>query len=144
MKGYIVSERSFKMRLKCRYQGDANEVSSLEVEHKVEDEWVPLDLGLATPGFDIFVYAIFTCQHRFFRVVCAERKLMLNSAEGNITIAADKDWYMETLQVHFSGQLSSGQSSADDIEAVVSRMKQCPVSKNIAAIPHAETTVSLA
>ena len=139
-----MSERGFKMRLKCRYQGDANEVSSLEVEHKVEDEWVPLDLGLATPGFDIFVYAIFTCQHRFFRVVCAERKLMLNSAEGNITIAADKDWHMETLQVHFSGQLNSGQSSADDIEAVVSRMKQCPVSKNIAAIPHAETTVSLA
>lgn len=139
-----MSERSFKMRLKCRYQGDANELSSLEVEHKVEDEWVPLDLGLATPGFDIFVYAIFTCQHRFFRVVCAERKLMLNSAEGTITIAADKDWHMETLQVHFSGQLNSGQSSADDIEAIVSRMKQCPVSRNLAAIPHAETTVSLA
>ena len=132
------------MRLKCRYQGDANELSSLEVEHKVEDEWVPLDLGLATPGFDIFVYAIFTCQHRFFRVVCAERKMMLNSAEGTITIAADKDWHMETLQVHFSGQLNSGQSSADDIEAIVSRMKQCPVSRNLAAIPHAETTVSLA
>ena len=144
MKGDIVSERSFNMRLKCHYQGDANEVSSLEVEHKVEDEWVPLDLGLATPGFDIFVYAIFTCQHRFFRVVCAERKLMLNSAEGNITIAADKDWHMETLQVHFSGQLNSGQSSADDIEAIVSRMKQCPVSRNLAAIPHVESTVSLA
>lgn len=144
MKGDIVSERSFNMRLKCHYQGDVNEVSSLEVEHKVKDEWVPLDLGLATPGFDIFVYAIFTCQHRFFRVVCAERKLMLNSAEGNITIAADKDWHMETLQLHFSGQLNSGQSSADDIEAIVSRMKQCPVSRNLAAIPHAEATVSLA
>jgi len=144
MEASIVSERSFNMRLKCHYQGDANEVSSLEVEHKLEDEWVPLDLGLATPGFDIFVYAIFTCQHRFFRVVCAERKLMLSSAEGNITIAADKDWHMETLQVHFSGQLNSGQSSADDIEAIVSRMKQCPVSRNLAAIPHTEATVSLA
>ena len=139
-----MSERSFKMRLTCRTQGDAHAISRLEVEHKVEDEWVPLDLGLATPGFDIFVYAIFTCQHRFFRVVCAERKMMLNSAEGTITIAADKDWHMETLQVHFSGQLNSGQSSADDIEAIVSRMKQCPVSRNLAAIPHAETTVSLA
>jgi len=140
----IVSERSFNMRLRCCYQGDTNEISSLEVEHRFEDEWVPLDLGLATPGFDIFVYAIFTCQHRFFRVVCAERKLMLDSAEGNITIAADQDWHMEALQVHFSGKLNSGQSSADDIEAIVSRMKQCPVSRNLAAIPHTESTVSLA
>lgn len=139
-----MSERSFNMRLKCRYQGEDNEIIGLEVEHKVEDEWLPLDLDLVTPGFDIFVYAIFTCQHRFFRVVCAERKLLLNSAEGDIAIGADQDWHMESLQVNFSGELRSGQSSADDIEAIVSRMQQCPVSKNLAAVPHAESTVNLA
>ena len=109
----------------------------------MEDEWVPLVLGPGTPGFDLFVYAIFTCQHRFFRVVCAERKLVLKSADGHIKVGAREDWHIETLQVHFSGQLDNGQSSADDIEAIVSRMKQCPVSKNLAAIPCVETTVSL-
>ena len=72
-----MSERNFNMRLKSTYEGDTNTIASLEVEHRVKGEWQPLDLGIASPGFDIFVYAIFACQHRFFRVNCAERKLVL-------------------------------------------------------------------
>jgi len=138
-----VSKRNFRMRLRSTYEGTTNTVASLEVEHKVKGEWQPLDLGLASPGFDIFVYAIFACQHRFFRVNCAERKLVLNSAEGSIVIGADQDWHMETLQVHFSGQLGSGQAGPDDIDYIISRMKQCPVSKNIREAPVAESTVIL-
>ena len=138
-----MSERNFNMRLKSTYEGDTNTITSLEVEHRVKGEWQPLDLGVASPGFDIFVYAVFACQHQFFRVNCAERKLALNSAEGNIVIGADKDWKMETLQVHFSGQLGSGQASPDDIDAIVSRMKQCPVSRNIREVPVTESTVTL-
>ena len=139
-----MSKRNFDMRLKCQYEGDTNDIAGLGVEHKVDNEWVSLDLGIASPGFDIFVYAIFACQHRFFRVTCAERKLCLNSAEGSITIGADKDWHMETLQVHFSGKLDSGQPGPHDIDAVVARMKQCPVSRNLRDIPDSESTVSLA
>ena len=138
-----MSERNFNMRLKSTYEGDTNTITSLEVEHRVKGEWQPLDLGVASPGFDIFVYAVFACQHQFFRVNCAERKLALNSAEGNIVIGADKEWNMETLQVHFSGQLGSGQASPDDIDAIVSRMKQCPVSRNIREVPVTESTVTL-
>ncbi|MDX2457607.1 MAG: hypothetical protein QNL87_08880 [Gammaproteobacteria bacterium] len=138
-----MSERNFNMRLRSTYEGDTNTITSLEVEHRVKGEWQPLDLGVASPGFDIFVYAVFACQHQFFRVNCAERKLALNSAEGNIVIGADKDWNMETLQVHFSGQLGSGQASPDDIDAIVSRMKQCPVSRNIREVPVTESTVTL-
>ena len=138
-----MSERNFNMRLKCRYEGTDNNIAGLEVEHKVDDEWVPLDLGLNSPGFDVFVYAICACQHRFFRVVCAERTLVLDSAEGNILIGAGEDWQMESLRVHFSGQLEEGKPSPEDIDAVVSRMKQCPVSRNIASIPHSESTVTL-
>ena len=138
-----MSERSFNVRLKSTYEGDSNIIASLEVEHRVKGEWQPLDLGIASPGFDIFVYAIFACQHRFFRVNCAERKLVLNSAEGNIVIGADKDWNMETLQVHFSGQLGSGQASPDDIDYIVARMQQCPVSRNIREVPDTESTVIL-
>ena len=139
-----MSERNFNMRLKCRYEGDGNDITRLKVEHKVDNEWVSLDLGIVSPGFDIFVYAIFACQHRFFRVTCAERKLYLSSAEGSITIGVDKDWHMETLRVHFSGKLDSGQPGPHDIDAVVARMKQCPVSRNLGDIPDSESTASLA
>jgi uncharacterized OsmC-like protein len=138
-----VSERNFNMRLKSKYEGNTNTIASLEVEHRVKGEWQPLDLGVASPGFDIFVYAVFTCQHMFFRVNCAERNLVLNSAEGSIVIGADKDWNMETLQVHFSGQLGSGQADPDDIDYIVSRMKQCPVSRNIREVPDTESNITL-
>ena len=138
-----MSERNFNMRLKSTYEGDTNVIASLEVEHRVKGEWQPLDLGIASPGFDIFVYSIFACQHRFFRVNCAERKLLLNSAEGSIVIGASKDWNMETLQVHFSGQLGSGQASPDDIDYIIARMQQCPVSRNIREVPDTESTVIL-
>jgi len=131
------------MRLKSTYEGDKNTVAGLDVEHEVNGEWQPLDLGLASPGFDIFVYAVFACQHLYFRVNCAERGLVLNSADGNIVIGADQDWNMENLQVHFSGQLGSGRASPDDIDYIVSRMQQCPVSKNIRGVPAAKATVIL-
>jgi len=138
-----VSERNFSMRLKSTYEGNTNAVASLEVEHRVGGEWQPMELGITSPGFDIFVYAVFTCQHMYFRVNCAERGLVLNSSEGSIVIGADRDWNMETLKVHFSGRLGSGQASPDDIGYIVSRMKQCPVSQNIREVPDAESTVIL-
>ena len=138
-----MSERNFSMRLRSTYKEDTNAIAGLEVEHIVAGEWHPLDLGLVSPGFDIFVYAVFTCQHMYFRVNCAERGLVLNSADGSITIGTDKDWNMETLQVHFSGRLRSGQASPDDIDYIVSRMQQCPVSLNIREAPDTEATVIL-
>ena len=138
-----MNERNFNMRLKCRYEGDANDIADLEVEHKVDNEWQLLDMGLAAPGFDIFVYSILTCQHLFFRLTCARRGLLLNSAEGSISIATDKDWHMETLRVHFSGRLGSGESTPGDVDVIVSQMKQCPVSRNLGDVPHAESTVRL-
>jgi hypothetical protein len=138
-----MSERDFSMRLNSTYEGNTNAIARLEVEHKVGDNWQPLDLGLASPGFDIFVYAVLTCQHMYFRVNCAERGLVLNNAAGSIAVGADRDWKLESLQVHFSGQLDAGQASPGDIDYIVSRMKQCPVSRNIQEIPDAKTTVTL-
>ena len=138
-----MSERNFSMRLKSSYDKDTNAVASLEVEHRVGDQWQPLDLNAASPGFDIFVYAIFACQHRFFRVNCAERHLLLSSAEGSIAIGADQSWNMEFLKIHFSGQLRSGKLAPGDIDYIVSRMKQCPVSLNIREVPDTESTVTL-
>ncbi len=138
-----MSERTFSMRMQCTYEGDTNTIIGLDVEHRVEGQWQPLALGLTAPGFDIFVYAVFTCQHLYFRTNCAERGLLLNSAEGSIVVGADADWNMESLQVHFSGQLRSGQASRDDIDYILARMKQCPVSRNLREIPDNRSTVIL-
>ncbi len=137
-----MSERNFNMRMRTTYEGDKNTIANIVVEHRVKSEWQPLDLGLTSPGFDIFVYAVFTCQHMYFRVNCAERGLELESAEGSIEIGADHDWNMDTLQVRFSGQLRSGQASTDDIDYIVSRMQQCPVSTNLRKVNNADSAVT--
>ena len=141
--GPDMSERNFNMRMKTIYEGDSNTIARIEVDNKVDNQWQPLDLGLTTPGFDIFVYAVFTCQHMYFRVNCAERSLELESSEGSIVIGAGHDWNMDTLQVDFSGKLRSGQASTADIDYIVSRMQQCPVSTNLREVRNARSTVTL-
>lgn len=138
-----MSVREFSMRLNCTYKGNTNTIENLDVEHKVDEKWQTLDLNIASPGFEVFVYAMFACQHTYFRTNCTECGLVLNSATGNILVGADNDWNMELLLVHFSGLLGSGQASQDDIDYIVSRMKQCPVSLNIKNIPDARSTVTL-
>jgi hypothetical protein len=131
------------MRMQCAYSGDDNTVAGLAVEHGVEGVWKPLDLGVTAPGFEIFVYAVFTCQHLYFRVNCAERGLLLDTATGSIEVGADADWNLDVLQVRFAGRLRGGRVSGDDIDYIVARMKQCPVSRNMCAVPGAVTTVIL-
>jgi hypothetical protein len=80
----------------------------------------------------------------FFRINCAERGLLLDSAEGSILIGADADRNMQTMRVHFTGRLGNGQVSPGDIDYIVSRMEQCPVSRNIRVPADTETTVNLA
>ena len=136
-------EREFSMRLTGTYEGDSNTIGRLEVDQRIDGAWQPLELGTSSPGFDIFVYSLFTCQHMYFRANCAERGLVLDSAEGSIFIGTRNDWKIETLQVSFSGLLCRGKASQDDIDYIVSRMKQCPVSRNLREIPDAGSTVTL-
>jgi hypothetical protein len=138
-----MSERNFHLRLSCAYEGDENRPTALHVEHLVDGEWCPLDLTTASPGFEIFVYAVFTCQHMYFRVNCAERGLLLDSAEGSIDVGADEDWRLDALQLRFTGRLRRGKPVPGDIDAIVSRMRQCPVSSNLRDVPGAQTSVTL-
>ena len=139
-----MSARTFRMRMQCDYQGSDNSVVRLGVEHQVEDRWEPLELGLQSPGFEIFVYAVFTCQHLYFRVNCAERGLQLESAQGSIEIGVADDWRMQSLAVNFSGRLVAGVPAADDIDYIAARMQQCPVSCNLSPVAGATTRVELA
>lgn len=139
-----MSERTFRMRMQCSYQGNNNAVAVLSVERHAEGRWQPLELDLGTPGFEIFVYSLLTCQHLYFRANCAERGLLLDSADGSIEVGTDADWNIETLQVRISARLASGQAGQADIDFIVGRMQQCPVSRNLRALPGATTRVSLA
>jgi len=131
------------MRLRCSYESSDNKVSRLEVEHLVDAEWQALDLGIMSAGFDIFVYAVLTCQHMYFRANCAERGLVLASAEGSVRIGTGADWQIDTLRVSFSGRLSSGTPRPEDIDYIVARMKQCPVSRNLRDVPGAQSSIEL-
>jgi hypothetical protein len=136
-----MSKRNFQMRLRCSYEGSDNKIAVLEVEQLAGGQWRPLDLGLGSPGFDIFVYAVFTCQHTYFRVNCAERGLRLESSRGSIRVGAGEDWQMDALEVEFSGCLGSGSPVQDDIDYIVSRMRQCPASKNLRDIAGARSQI---
>jgi len=138
-----MSERHFQMRLSCRYQDPDNTVADLQVEHLDKDEWKPLDLHPGAPGFQIFVYAIFTCQHLYMRTNCAERGIALESAEGRIHVAAGHDWTMDRLHVAFDARVRSGEPSEADLDHIVSRMRQCPASINLREVADAETVLRL-
>ena len=137
-----MSDLTFHMRLKCNYTRDTNDVDTLSVEHLVDKDWRQLDLSIASPGFDIFMYSILTCQHMFFRLNAAERNLVLDSSEGLVTIGTDAHRVIETLRVNFKGKLKSGEADDSNIDYIKERMCQCPVSINLKDIPDSETTVS--
>ena len=126
-----MSTHDFNLRLSCRYEGDDNKVADLSVQVLKDDAWQKFDLNVGTAGFLIFVYTIFTCQHTYMRTNAAERGLLLESAAGSIDIGASEDWMLERLHVRFEGQLRSGSPTSDDVNHIISRMQQCPVSKNV-------------
>ena len=133
----------FEMRLYCNYAGE-NGIASLKVEHLDGDEWKNLELDTMTPGFLIFTYAVFTCQHMFLRANANERNLQLASSNGRIMIDAAPDWKIEKLHVAFDVTLKSGTPTADDIEYITERMQHCPVSKNLGEIPDTLTELLFA
>jgi len=136
-----MSDRSFQMRLTCRYATPDNNIAELEVEHLLEGTWQTFDLNVRSPGFQVFVYAVLTCQHMYFRSNCAERGLVLESAAGSIELLVTQDWEMRRLRVHFTGKLSSGTPSEESIEYIAGRMSQCPVSINLKPVADTSTQV---
>jgi len=136
-----MAKRIFEMRLSCRYEAPENTIADLRVESLEDGDWREFHLHTRSPGFEIFVYSILTCQHLYFRTNCAERGLPLESAEGSIYLLTSEDWDLQRLGVRFAGSLISGTASEEDIEYIVGRMKQCPVSRNIKEAAASETEV---
>ena len=126
-----MNERYFQMRLFSRYEGTENNIAELGVEVLEDGAWQAFDLNTRSPGFLIFVYADFTCQHLYMHTNAAERGLILASAKGSIQMVTTEDWNLEKLQIDFDVELANGKATSMDVEYIIERMKQCPVSKNI-------------
>lgn len=137
-----MTDRIFEMRLSCNYTGDENDIKELEVELFGDGMWRAFELGTQSPGFLVFTYAVFTCQHRMFRVHAARQALLLDSAHGSIHVTTDHDWKIKTLQVEFEGKVLTGKAGQESIDVITSAMKSCPVSVNLIDIAEESTTIN--
>ena len=126
-----MNKHIFNLRMAADYGSTENDITSLEVQVLDDNEWEILDLNTTTPGFLIYVYSIFTCQHMFLRTNATECELAFTSSHGELLVEASEDWLLEKVYIRFSVQLAAGEPNDDDIDYIVSRMKQCPVSKNL-------------
>jgi uncharacterized OsmC-like protein len=126
-----MAKHIFNLRLSATYESSENDLATLDVQVLSDDGWEPLDLNTMTPGFLVYVYSIFTCQHLFLRTNSTERELVLASSKGEILVEASEDWRLEKVDVKFDVNLISGDANQDNIDYIVSRMQQCPVSKNL-------------
>jgi len=126
-----MNKHVFNLRMSTAYAPKDNEIASLETQVLENNAWTTFDLNVKTPGFLIYVYSIFTCQHLFLRTNASERYLVFDSSRGEILVEASEDWFLEKVHVSFVVSLVSGHASNDNIEYIISRMKQCPVSKNL-------------
>jgi hypothetical protein len=138
-----MNERRFRLRLSCRYEDPDNSIADLKVEVLASERWEALDLGLRTPGFLMLVYTILTCQHTYLRTNCAEKGIGLHSASGSVDLVADEDWFIQKLHIHFDARLRSGSPTRQEVDYIVERMMQCPVSKNLKTVPDIRTAVHL-
>jgi len=132
---------TFQMILRCSYAGEENDTNQLTVEHLVEGEWQELDLSTSSPGFDIFLYAILTCQHMYFKNNAAEYGLVMSSSEGLITVIADENRDIQSLHVDFKGKLKKGVADTEIVNSIAARMNLCPVSINLKDILDRKITV---
>ena len=137
-----MSERRFQMRFNCSYADPDNSIDQLDVEVLVEDEWQALDLDLKSPGFQLFNYGLFSCQHLYFRSNAAEHGLKLVSAKASIIVETDIDWSINLLHVDFNGLLKSGSPTQDTIAYIIERMGFCPVSSNVKEVADSKRSVT--
>jgi hypothetical protein len=137
-----MSNFTFQMLLHCQYSGDENQIDSLHVEHLVDNEWQDLKLDIYSPGFDVFIYGILTCQHMYFRNNATEYGLSMSSAEALITIVTDEHRSIESLFSEFTGQLVKGTADIEKVKSITARVGLCPATINLKDIPVKNIEVS--
>ena len=137
-----VPGRDFLFRLESRYSGDDNDIAELSVARDIDGEWLPVELSVRSPGFELFCNALMSCQHTYFRLNCAENGVVLERARGELHVTTDEEWHIRHLLVSFTGYLRSRGPDEALVDYIVERMQHCPVSSNLR--PVADSSIMLA
>ena len=124
-------EHRFQLRAAFDYAGNDNRIEAVAAEIHSDEGWRDFELGLASPGFLIFVYAFLICQHTYFHANCTESELLLDHSDVELLLITGDDWKIERIHVGIQADLSGGKVTADTIAYIDSRMRQCPVSINL-------------
>ena len=137
-----MSEHDFQLRMQVEYSQPDNAIAAIQVQKYLDGGWQDFALDNLSPGFEIFVYSMFSCQHTYFRLNAAEQGVDMARAHARIELGADAQWMIEHLRLEFQARVSAG-SPSDDITAyIVERMHQCPVSKNTRGVQDAIVKLS--
>lgn len=137
------AKREVRLRLAARHGGERNEVTDLVVEQFAGGEWKPGEVRPGGPGFQMLVYALFSCQHLYMRVNAAERGRLLESSAGELRVTAARDWKIEQIEVSFHSRLRPriDPPGEADLDYIRERMGHCPVSKNLKSGIDRKTTL---
>jgi len=123
--------RHFHLKLKSSYQTDKNEIEDLAIEVLHDNTWEDLDLNIRSPGFLLYINALFSCQHLYMRTNSAECNLILESSSGEIIVNAGEFWNLKDVSVSFNAKIKSGSATDENIQYISERMTHCPVSSNL-------------
>ena len=126
-----MSNRHFHLRLNGSYQSDENDIKDLAIEVLHDNEWETLDLNIRSPGFLLYINALFSCQHLYMRTNSAESNLILESSTGELQVEAGEFWDLINVTVSFDVKLKSGTPTQENIDYITERMTHCPVSSNL-------------
>ena len=126
-----MSDRHYHLRLSCKYESNENKIAELSVEVLDDNQWQDVELSTLSPGFFLFINGLFSCQHLYMRINCAECDLVLKSSTGELKITAGEFWNISKASISFIAKLKSGTPNSENINYITERMKHCPVSSNL-------------
>ena len=123
--------RHFHLKLICSYETEKNDIKDLAIQVLHDNEWEELDLRIRSPGFLLYINALFSCQHLYMRANSAECNLILESSTGEILVNAGEFWNLKDITVSFNAKIKSGTATEENINYISERMTHCPVSTNL-------------
>ncbi len=138
-----MSDRHFHLKLHSRYRTDENQIEDLTLEVLNDGNWEPLEIDKRSPGFLLYINALFSCQHLYMRANCAECGIELDSADGELIVDTDETWHLKDIQVLFKSKIRKGSPTPANIQYIHERQHHCPVSSNLPAGVPFRVTVDL-
>lgn len=137
-----MTDRRFKFHVQGEYATREHTIAKLTYEHLTGDGWRRYDPENYTAGFLVFLYALFNCQHMYFRMKTAERNIQISKVSGTLDAETKENWELTRLDIHIDGQLVSGKPTEDDLAYIVDCMEHCPASVNL-KFGNVRTTVAI-